>query len=96
MPVIGVGRINTPEVAEDILAKGSVDLVGIGRQLLADHCWPRKVLEGKASETLTCDSCYENCYDFMPGRKNAKPGAPLCEHNHRVGHEWEVPPHSNA
>lgn len=92
VPVIGVGRINTPEVAEDILAKGRVDLVGIGRQLIADPFWPKKVLEGRAGEITACDSCNANCLPNMPGRKKMPPGAPLCKFNHRVGREWEIPP----
>ncbi len=43
IPVISVGRIHTPEVAEDILMQGKSDLVAIGRALIADQNWAQKV-----------------------------------------------------
>ncbi|MFH1489786.1 MAG: NADH:flavin oxidoreductase, partial [Pseudomonadota bacterium] len=61
IPVIGVGRINTPEVAESILDQGKADLVAIGRQLIADPFWPKKVMEGRFEEVVTCESC-NTCY----------------------------------
>ena len=61
IPVIGVGRINTPEVAEEILTNGQADMVAIGRQLIADPFWPKKVREGRFGEMVACDSCNINC-----------------------------------
>lgn len=90
IPVIAVGRINTPEVAEAILQKGQADMVAIGRQLIADPFWPRKVQQGRASEIIACDSCNINCY--APAFERKLPaGAPLCKVNSRVGKEWESP-----
>lgn len=90
IPVIAVGRINTPEVAEEVLAKGQADMVAIGRQLIADPFWPKKVLERRRNEIVACDSC--NIYCFAPTFKRRVPeGAPLCKFNERVGREWEIP-----
>lgn len=91
IPVIAVGRINTPEVAEEILKRGQADMVAIGRQLIADPFWPRKVQEGRTSEIIACDSC--NIYCYAPAFERKVPAnAPLCKVNTRVGKEWENPP----
>ena len=90
IPVIAVGKINTPEVAEGILKKGQADMVAIGRQLIADPFWPKKVREGRFKEVVACESCNINCYSPAFERK-LPPGAPLCKHNDRVGKEWEIP-----
>ena len=90
IPVTAVGRINTPKVAESILEKGQADMVAIGRQLIADPFWPKKVQEGRIDEIVACDSCNINCYS--PIRKRRLPdNAPLCMVNERVGREWEIP-----
>jgi len=91
IPVITVGRINTLEVAEDILAKGQADMVAIGRQLNTDPFWPKKVLEGRFNEVVACDSCNINCWSTSRYRRLPE-GAPLCKFNERVGREWEIPP----
>ncbi|MBI2916762.1 MAG: NADH:flavin oxidoreductase [Chloroflexi bacterium] len=87
VPVVAVGRINTPEVAEDILASGKADLVAIGRQLLTDPLWPLKVQEGRSHEIVACDSCNINCFAPIEYRR-LPPGAPLCRKNPRLGREW--------
>jgi 2,4-dienoyl-CoA reductase-like NADH-dependent reductase (Old Yellow Enzyme family)/thioredoxin reductase len=57
VPVIAVGRINTPEVAEAILQRGQADMVALGRQLIADPFWPQKVKEGRVDDIVPCISC---------------------------------------
>jgi 2,4-dienoyl-CoA reductase-like NADH-dependent reductase (Old Yellow Enzyme family) len=47
VPVMAVGRINRPEVAEAILTEGRADWIGIARQLIADPQWPQKVSDGR-------------------------------------------------
>jgi 2,4-dienoyl-CoA reductase-like NADH-dependent reductase (Old Yellow Enzyme family) len=89
IPVIAVGRINTPEVAEAILRHGKADLVAIGRQLIADPFWPRKVAEGHGDEIVPCDSC-SRCYGAI-GHVSVKPGTPICRLNPRAGREGEQP-----
>jgi 2,4-dienoyl-CoA reductase (NADPH2) len=90
IPVIAVGKINTPEVAEEVLGKGQADMVAIGRQLITDPFWPRKVLEGRFKEVVACDSCNINCYAPAFYRRLTE-GAPICKFNERVGREWEIP-----
>ncbi|MFC1939677.1 tRNA-dihydrouridine synthase [Chloroflexota bacterium] len=90
IPVIAVGRINTPEVAEDILSRGQADMVAIGRQLIADPFWPKKALEGRHDEIVACDSCNINCYSRTQKRRVPE-GASLCKFNKRAGKEWEIP-----
>ena len=57
VPVIAVGRINNPELAEEILQQGQADLVAIGRGLIADPDFPRKAFQGRASEINQCVAC---------------------------------------
>jgi len=90
VPVITVGRINTPEVAEGILSRSQADMVAIGRQLICDPFWPKKVREGRFDQVVACDSCNINCYSPAFERKLPE-GAPLCKFNDRVGREWELP-----
>ena len=90
IPVIAVGRINTPEVAEEIISRGQADMVAIGRQLICDPFWPKKVLENRFNDVVACDSCNINCYSPAFERKLPE-GAPICKFNERVGREWEIP-----
>jgi 2,4-dienoyl-CoA reductase (NADPH2) len=90
IPVIAVGRINTPEVAEEIISAGKADMVAIGRQLIADPFWPRKVREGRFDDVVACRSCNINCYSSAFKRKLPE-NAPLCKVNERVGREWDLP-----
>ena len=88
VPVMAVGRINLPEVAESILEEGKADLIGIARQLLADPYWPKKVQEGRADEIVACKSC-NTC--FIPMRSGTwKPGNPICAVNERAGREVDL------
>jgi 2,4-dienoyl-CoA reductase (NADPH2) len=90
IPVIGVGRINTPEIAEETLVQGRADMVAIGRQLIADPFWPKKVREHRFEDVVACDSCNINC-SSSAFKRNLSDDAPLCKNNERVGREWEMP-----
>lgn len=57
VPVITAGRIATGALAEEVIARGQADLVGLARVLWTDPEWPEKVKEGRESEILHCDSC---------------------------------------
>lgn len=57
-PVIATGKINTPELAEEILNSGDADLIGMARPMLADPDWPRKVQAGRFDKVIRC--CYAN------------------------------------
>ena len=62
IPVITVGRINHPALAEEIVAQGKADLVAMGRALLADPYLPIKAFEGREEEIRSCIGCNEGCY----------------------------------
>ena len=57
IPVIGVGVIRQPEVAEAALSRGDADFIALGRALLADPEWPRKARDGRVSKIRPCTSC---------------------------------------
>ncbi len=57
VPVVGVGRVHTPELAEAYLAQNKFDLLGIGRQLIADPYYPQKIASGRFDEVVSCLSC---------------------------------------
>lgn len=63
IPVIGVGRLDTPEVAARAVAEGQADIVAIGRGLLADPQWVQKVRCGEADEIRPCIACYDGCLE---------------------------------
>jgi len=65
VPVLVVGRINHPSVAEGIIKSGKADIVHIGRQSLADPEWPNKVREGREDEITQCLSCNEGCIEGL-------------------------------
>ena len=61
IPVIGVGVIRTPAIAEKILQEGRVDFLALGRALLADPHWANKAREGRTDEIIKCISCNNGC-----------------------------------
>ncbi len=65
IPVIASNRINTPEVAEDIVASGDAAMVSMARPMLADPHFARKVADGQANEINTCIGCNQACLDFI-------------------------------
>ena len=60
-PVVTVGNIRDPQVAEDILARGDADLIGMGRGLIADPEWVNKVEFGHEDDIRKCISCNVGC-----------------------------------
>ncbi|MDT9593058.1 NADPH-dependent 2,4-dienoyl-CoA reductase [Nocardioides zeae] len=65
VPVCASNRINTPEVAEEILAAGDADLVSMARPFLADPDLVRKAAEERADEINTCIACNQACLDHI-------------------------------
>ena len=57
IPVITVGRIRTPEMANEVIEDKKADLVSMGRALIADPFLPKKAREGKVEEIIPCISC---------------------------------------
>ncbi|HEX4300247.1 MAG TPA: NADPH-dependent 2,4-dienoyl-CoA reductase [Gammaproteobacteria bacterium] len=71
LPLIAVNRINTPEVAEQVLAQGQADMVSMARPLLADPEWVTKAASGRADEINTCIACNQACLDHVFEQKLA-------------------------
>jgi 2,4-dienoyl-CoA reductase (NADPH2) len=65
LPLVATNRINTPEVAEQILADGCADMVSMARPLLADPEFVKKAREGRADEINTCIACNQACLDHV-------------------------------
>lgn len=63
MTVVGVGRINDPQQAEDYIASGKVDMVDIGRAQMADPEFCNKSREGRVDEIVRCIGCLQGCFD---------------------------------
>ncbi|MBD3679923.1 MAG: NADPH-dependent 2,4-dienoyl-CoA reductase [Rhodobacteraceae bacterium] len=69
IPVITSNRINTPEVAEAVLAEGCADMVSMARPFLADAEFVKKAAEGRAAEIAPCIGCNQACLDHTFSRK---------------------------
>jgi len=82
VPVVASNRINTPEVAEQILADGQADLVSMARPLLADAFFVQKAAEDRADEIQICIACNQACLDHTFRNKRA-----TCMLNPRAAHE---------
>lgn len=85
IPLVATNRINTPELAEQLLASGSCDMVSMARPLLADSHFVRKAREGKSDEINTCIGCNQACLDHTFGGKITS-----CLVNPRACHETEI------
>ena len=65
IPVITVGRINDPYIAEELVASGRADMVSIGRQSIADPHFPNKIMSGRVDEIIPCIACHQGCSEQM-------------------------------
>jgi 2-enoate reductase len=61
IPVIAVGRLDVPELAEKVIVEGKADLVAIGRGFLSDAHWAKKVEEGRQKHIRPCVGCHDGC-----------------------------------
>ncbi|MDT0593948.1 NADPH-dependent 2,4-dienoyl-CoA reductase [Glaciecola petra] len=85
IPVVTSNRINTPEVAEEVLARGDADLVSMARPFLADAEFVNKAKDNKASQINTCIGCNQACLDHVFDGKMTS-----CLVNPRACHETEL------
>jgi 2,4-dienoyl-CoA reductase (NADPH2) len=85
VPLIATNRINTPEIAEKILASGQADMISMARPFLADENFVRKAHQGRSNEINTCIACNQACLDHGFERKRAS-----CLVNPRAGYETEL------
>lgn len=65
IPVCASNRINTPELAEQLIADGTADLVSMARPLLADPEFVAKAADNRADEINTCIACNQACLDHV-------------------------------
>lgn len=82
IPLITTNRINTPELAENILSEGCSDMISMARPFLADPDFMNKANENRSDEINTCIACNQACLDHIFERKTA-----ACLVNPRACHE---------
>lgn len=85
IPLVATNRINTPELAEELLANGSCNMVSMARPFLADSQFIKKAKEGRADEINTCIGCNQACLDHTFAWKITS-----CLVNPRACHETEL------
>jgi 2,4-dienoyl-CoA reductase-like NADH-dependent reductase (Old Yellow Enzyme family)/thioredoxin reductase len=83
IPVIASGNIRDPQFAEQVLAKGEADFIGLARALLADPYWPSKAAKGDTGKIRKCISCNIGC----TGRRIFGDRSIKCTVNPDVGQE---------
>ena len=87
IPLVATNRINTPEVAEEVLASGQADMVSMARPFLADPEFVNKAAAGRAQDINTCIGCNQACLDHTFGGKITS-----CLVNPRACHETILVP----
>ena len=86
VPVVAVGKLGYPDLAEKALRENKCDMVMLGRPLLADAEWCNKAYSGRVEEIRPCIGCQEACLnEFVEG------GHPQCAVNPRTAFEEEYP-----
>ena len=85
IPLITSNRINMPQVAEDVLARGDADMISMARPFLADPDLVIKAEEGRSDEINTCIGCNQACLDHVFNMKMTS-----CLVNPRACHETEL------
>ncbi|ART79447.1 NADPH-dependent 2,4-dienoyl-CoA reductase [Oceanisphaera avium] len=85
VPVVATNRINTPEIAEHILATKQADLVCMARPFLADAHFVNKAASGQSERINTCIACNQACLDQVFAQKRAS-----CLVNPRACYETEL------
>ncbi len=87
IPLVATNRINTPEVAEEVLASGQADMVSMARPFLADPEFVNKAAQGRSQDINTCIACNQACLDHTFGGKITS-----CLVNPRACHETILVP----
>ncbi|HEV2110218.1 MAG TPA: NAD(P)/FAD-dependent oxidoreductase [Gammaproteobacteria bacterium] len=93
IPVIAVGKLHTPALAESLLQDGHADFIALGRELLADPDWPRKAEEGLSEEIHHCIACNQGCISRLFEQRDVQ-----CTVNPACGRESQFAefPHDDA
>ena len=84
IPVIAVGKLATPALAESVLAHGQADFIALGRELLADPDWPNKARQGLDSQIHRCIACNQGCISRLFDQRDV-----WCTVNPECGRERE-------
>lgn len=85
VPVVAVGKLGYPDLAEEALRSDKCDMVMLARPLLADSEWPNKAYKGEVSSIRPCIGCHEACIkEFVEG------GHPQCAVNPLTAFESEL------
>jgi NADPH-dependent 2,4-dienoyl-CoA reductase/sulfur reductase-like enzyme len=84
IPVVAVGRINDPKLANEIVGRGGADLVAFGRAFLADPYFPQKAVQGRLDDIRKCIACCR-CFDTI---MTASPPI-VCAVNAELGREGQ-------
>lgn len=82
VPIVAVGKLGYPDLAEQVLREGKADMIMLGRPLLADAYWPAKAYAGKVPDIRPCIGCQEACLHEV-----VKGGHPYCTVNPRCAFE---------
>ncbi|RLD38376.1 MAG: NADPH-dependent 2,4-dienoyl-CoA reductase, partial [Bacteroidetes bacterium] len=85
IPLVTTNRINTPELAEKVLAQGDADMISMARPFLADSDFVLKTIEGREDEINTCLACNQGCLDHVFQNKKSS-----CLVNPRACRETEL------
>jgi 2,4-dienoyl-CoA reductase (NADPH2) len=85
LPLVTSNRINTPEIAEEVLARGDADMISMARPFLADAEFVKKAAENRSDEINTCIACNQACLDHIFEGKICS-----CLVNPRACHETEI------
>ncbi|MEQ6124821.1 NADPH-dependent 2,4-dienoyl-CoA reductase [Pseudotenacibaculum sp. MALMAid0570] len=85
IPLVTSNRINMPNVAEEVLARGDADMISMARPFLADPEWVNKAEQEREDEINTCIACNQACLDHVFKQKVAS-----CLVNPRACHETEL------
>jgi 2,4-dienoyl-CoA reductase (NADPH2) len=85
IPLVATNRINTVQVANQIIESGDADMVSMARPFLADSHFPIKAMEGRIDEINVCIACNQACLDHVFQKKTAS-----CLVNPRACHETEL------
>ena len=87
VPVIGVGRINNPELADQTIASGDADLISFGRQHLTDPDFINKARDGALADIRWCTACNQGCIE----RLSFEMKSATCSFNPECGREYKGP-----
>ncbi len=92
VPVIGVGRIHDPRIADEAIERGDADLIAFGRQLLADPDFLNKARAGNFDDIRFCLSCNQGCID----RLSYEMKSATCSINPDCGREYKGEPQKTS